>query len=269
VPLGDDHTYCAQHQRQSRLQARHLGLGFSRARYSCGFLCFFGVKPLYFNKLHYVKKRLLLLIFLLCAMGPVAAQVSLGPSVGIISGNFSGDAPKKAKYRPKTGYIVGIRMDFYIKEDVMISLDPGFISTGARLQYPDATTEAYRDSIVFDFSTITIPVVLRILSNNRKWHFDGGMEANFPVTLRAEDGAEEVDLMSDVRKVGLNIVFGIGYRVPVGRSHLALNLSYAQGLLNLVDQLDEDEKYLPRIKSTSLRFTLAWLFQVSRDDRVQ
>ena len=205
-----------------------------------------------------MKKIILTNLIIFIYTGSLFAQTSLGIFGGAISGNFSGDTPKKGKYSPKMGYAFGLSADFFVKEDVIISFMPSLISTGSKLQFLDSLGENYVDSVIISFNTIALPVLMKIISNNRKWQFSGGLELSLPIKLEADNGEELFDLKDEIKDVGLNILFGIGYRIPVGKSHIILDLTYSQGLLNIVDRLDEDEAYIPRMKPTSFRLTAAW-----------
>jgi hypothetical protein len=216
-----------------------------------------------------MRKTPLIFIPMLFLTSALFAQVSLGVYGGAASGNFSGDAPKKAKYRPKIGYNMGLSVEVQVKEDVLISFKPGFYAGGAKLQFQDSTGENYVDSVIFDYGTILVPVMMKIVSNNQKWHFTGGLEASFPFKLEADDSEQVFDLIDDVSDVGLNILFGIGYRIPTGKSHLAIDLTYAQGLLNIVDNLEEGERFIPRIKPTAIRFNLAWDIPLKQKNKDQ
>lgn len=213
-----------------------------------------------------MKKIFLVFLALLMSSSTLVAQTALGIYGGPVSAKFSGDAPKKGKFSSKSGFIMGITADFSVKEDVLISVMPSYLSGGANLQFLDSLGENYQDSVNFNFTTFSLPVLMKIISDNQKWQFSGGLELSVPLTLEADDGVNKYDLMDDIKNTGLNVLFGVGYRIPVGKSHIIIDLAYTQGLLNIVDNLDENESFIPRMKPTSFRLTAAWNIRLGKNN---
>ena len=87
----------------------------------------------------------------------------------------------------------------------------------------------------------------------------------FPIKFVADNSAETFDLIDDINKVNLNMLFGIGYRIPINKSQLTINLTYSQGLTNLANNLEDPDSLLPRIRYTSFRLTAGWYLPVGKN----
>lgn len=195
------------------------------------------------------------------------AQSYIGVYAGLNSGKFSGDAPPNFKYGSKLQYSAGIVFDLRIKDDVFISFAPSYLATGSKLQYPiinEDDEQEYVDSIELKIQLFTLPIVLQIISDNEKFQFTGGFEAAFPMRLIAYNGDVEQDITNDVNDVGVNMIFGIGYRIPIDKSIMVINMAYSQGLTNLAKNLDADDSYLPRVRLTSLRLSVSYLLPIGQ-----
>lgn len=204
-----------------------------------------------------------LLIFL---SGSLFAQSYFGINVGLNSGKLSGDSPGKFKYSSGLNMTLGLGLDIQLKEDVYLTFLPSYINAGSKLQHPKEIDEeqVYQDSISFDFKHIALPILLKLISENKKFQFSGGFELIFPVVFSADNTAEEIDLMDDINKVNLNMLFGIGYRIPINNNLLNIDLIYSQGLTNLANNLDDADSLMPRIRYTSFRLTVAWYFPLGK-----
>lgn len=213
-------------------------------------------------------KILYLVGFIFLLSGSLSAQSYFGFHIGVNSGKFSGDSPKDFKYTGKLQYNAGLLFDWRLKDDVFLSVAPSYIISGSKLQYPFEINEdesEYRDSVDMKLQMFTLPIAVKIISDNQRWQFSGGFEFAFPTKLLADNSVEEIDLTNDVNGIGLNMIFGIGHRIPMKRSLLVINLGYSQGLTNLANNEDASDSLLPRIRFTSFRLTTAWLLPVGKN----
>lgn len=199
--------------------------------------------------------------------GGLFAQSFLGIYGGAYIGNFSGDSPENSKYSSQVGYMIGLNYDIPIKEDVYISLLPAYVNSGAKLNFLDSTGENYQDSIKFSYQAIIFPVEMKIISDNKRFQFTGGLELVFPLHFYGETEKDQVELKEDLNEVGVDVLFGIGYRIPINKNLLILDLSYSQGLLNIAENLDQNNSYLPRVKTSSIRLTAAWNITLGKNSK--
>ena len=165
--------------------------------------------------------------------------------------------------------MMGLGFDWQLKEDIYLSFLPAYVNGSSALQYPkvleEEEKEVYEDSISLDFQSIVLPVLMKLISDNKKWQFSGGFEFLLPTKLTADDSAEKIDLMNDINKLNLSMLFGIGYIIPFEKSKLVIDLTYSQGLNNLANNLNDPENLLPRIRSTSFRLTIGYYLPVGKN----
>jgi hypothetical protein len=214
-------------------------------------------------------KTLLLFGFILLLTEGLYAQSYIGMHFGINSSKFSGDSPRKFQYVRKFQYQAGLDFHIRLKEDLFLSFSPTYINSGSKLQYPfenieEETTE-YRDSIDLKLRMFSLPVLLNIISNNNRWQFLGGIDIGIPFDLIADNSAAEKDLSGEINDVFVSMVFGLGYRIPIDRTYLIINLGYSQGLTNLANNLDDPDSYMPRIRFTSYRLSASYLLPFGKN----
>ena len=210
---------------------------------------------------------LLLFCLFLGISDGLKAQSFLGAFAGLSSGKFSGDTPKQFKYGSKINFTFGVGFDWQLKEDIYLSILPTYMNGSSSLLYPKIVDEeeVYEDSIQFNFQTFALPILVKLISDNNRWQFTGGFEFLIPTKLIADDSEKEIDLMDDINKLNLSMLFGIGYIIPLDRSKLVIDLTYSQGLNNIANNLNDPENLLPRIRYTSFRFTLGYYLPVGKN----
>jgi len=160
----------------------------------------------------------------------------------------------------------GLGLDIQLKEDVYLAFQPSYVNAGSKLQHPKEIDEeeVYQDSISLDFKHIALPIFLKLISDNKKFQFSGGFELVFPIKFSADNKEEIIDLMNDINKVNLNMIFGIGYRIPINNNLLNVDLIYSQGLTNLANNLDDPDSLMPRIRYTSFSLTVGWYLPIGK-----
>lgn len=213
--------------------------------------------------------KLLLLLVVLLGIHKANAQVYLGAHTGIYSGNFSGDAPLRSQYSPKATFTFGLSFDVKVKEDVYIGIYPGYVNAGSTLQFEFLNVEEeeieYRDSIDLDFEVFALPIMMQVISNNQRWQFGGGFEFAIPLSLSADNGETKKDVKNQINDFSFNMLFGLGYRIPIKKSFLVIGLSYSQGLSNIASNLDDPDTELPRVRFSAYRFTVAYKLPVGKN----
>lgn len=205
------------------------------------------------------------LIFLIA--GGLFAQSYIGIFAGLNSGKLSGDSPGRFKYVNSLNLTFGIEYDLQLKEDVFLSFQTAYVNAGSKLQHPKEIDEeeVWEDSISLDFNLVAVPIFLKLISDNKKFQFSGGFEMVFPTKFSADNSSETTDLLDRVNKVNLNMLFGIGYRIPIDNNLLLINLVYSQGLTNLANNLEDPDSILPRIRLTSFRLTVGWFLPMGKN----
>ena len=201
----------------------------------------------------------------------VFGQSRIGIFTGLNSGKLSGDSPGKFKYSSGLSFAFGIGYDLQLKEDVFLSFQPSYVNASSKLKHPkliveeEEEEEILADSVSFDFQQFALPILMKLISDNKKFQFMGGFEFIFPLKMVADNTEEEIDLIDNISKVNLNMIFGIGYRIPVKRSLIDINLIYSQALTNLANNLEDPNSLLPRIRYSSFRITAGWHLPVGKN----
>lgn len=199
--------------------------------------------------------------------GSLLAQSYLGIYAGLNSGKLSGDSPGRFKYVSSLNLAFGIAYDLQLKEDIFLSFQTSYVNVGTKLQHPKEIDEeeVLEDSISLEINLIAVPILLKLISDNKKFQFSSGFEIIFPTKFSADNSAETTDLLDKINKVNLSMLFGIGYRIPINNNLLIINLFYSQGLTNLANNLEDPESLLPRIRLTSFRLTVGWYLPVGEN----
>ena len=213
-------------------------------------------------------KILLATCLLVLRYGFSFGQSYIGIRAGLNSGKFSGDSPRDLVYKGKIQYNAGVDLDIRLKKDLFLSISPGYLLSGSKLQYPfediEEETEEYRDSIDLKLYMISLPIYLKIISDNEKYQFSGGFDLGFPTKVLADNSVEEKDLYNEVNKITVSMVFGLGYRLHIQNSLMLINLGYSQGLTNLANNFDDSDSYMPRIRLVTWRLSVAYMLPLGK-----
>jgi hypothetical protein len=211
-------------------------------------------------------KALLPFVLLTVLAFKAASQSYIGPQIGLVSGKFAGDSPPDFVYSSKLQYSVALNFDLRLKDDLFLAFGPGYAKGGSKLQYPKEVDgeQVYEDSINLILQIVNLPLVLKIISNNKKYQFSGGFMASVPKSLIADNSVNRIEIEEQVKNIGFSMLFGIGYRIPMERSLLVIDLVYAQGLTNFANNIDNPESYLPRIRYSTFSLTTGWYLPVGK-----
>jgi hypothetical protein len=195
-------------------------------------------------------------------------QVELGLVAGLDNGKLSGDKFERTKYKSKTGFLFGITIDPHFNDIISMSIQPGIISTGSRIQVPDTIQDEYKDSVTISVSYFRLPVYVKIQSKSKRLYFLSGLNFGYGLSLKAENDIEEVDITDELKKFNMSLDFGIGYRIPIKKSGLYFELRYSQGLINVANP-DPDEDYdLPRVKLSGLKILTGFQIPTSKRNKI-
>lgn len=211
-----------------------------------------------------VQRKYLLTLLFLSVCFVTLGQSRIGVVIGLNSGKFRGDSPPGGKYVAGSDFMIGGSFDYQVKERIFLSVAPSYIYTQSKIQFPKLIEEegeiieVYEDSIHLKFQMLSIPLLLKLVSENNKWEFTGGFEIAFPTKLNASNTNDEDDLLKQVKGTNVNMLFGIGYRIPINRHLLSVILAYSQGLTNVANNFDDPDALLPRVRFTYFQISAAW-----------
>ncbi len=216
-----------------------------------------------------MKNKILLTtaLFIFC-LNLCFSQSYVGFHAGLNSGKFSGDSPRNFIYKGKLQYNFGIDFDVRLKDDLFLSISPGYLFSGSKLQYPyediEEEKKEYRDSVDLKLYMISVPLYLKIISDNEKYQFLGGLDFGFPTKVLADNSVEEKDLYDEVNNFTVSMIFGLGYRVHFTNSLMLINLGFSQGITNLANNIDDQDTYMPRVRLSTWRFSIAYMLPVGK-----
>lgn len=189
------------------------------------------------------------------------AQLSLGVVGGINLVKLKGDKPKNAYYKSLLGMEFGLLLDLKLSDHVTMSLQPSYVQKGSIISFTVPDEKDLVDSIKIRIDYIGIPVLFKIDANNKRFYALGGLEAGFPVKAWAEfinQPGEKEDISSIISKVNVVMHFGVGYRIPIGKSILSIEGRYLQGLNNVIGEENPNYPYIPRVKTSGFKFLISY-----------
>ncbi len=202
----------------------------------------------------------------------VSAQLSMGMYGGIAANKLNGDPVAFNLYKPHVGWNAGLILDLNITHDILLSLQPGIMYSYGRVQTAD-TVEfpfnirlIYRDSADISFGTANLPVLIKVITDNRRFEFSSGLEIEYLIRSRWDNGKEKLDISSYLKDFNVSIIFGMGYRIPINETNLTIEILYAQGIVNQ-SRSDTDILASNRIKTSCWRFQVAWTLPFKKTDR--
>ncbi len=205
-----------------------------------------------------------LLIFLLFNI-TMFSQIYIGATGGLMSSSLSGDAPEDASYSGKTGFSGGLIADFTLTEDIVLSIQPRYLQKGTSVAY-DVGEYELRDSLTATFDYVSLPVMVKITSLNKRIYFSSGLDFGYLMNSTVEnivDGSTK-DVSDLFKTFDLSATFGFGVNIPIGSPIISLELRYMQSILNLSDiSTSESGTTFPfRFRTSGFQFLTSIIFPI-------
>jgi hypothetical protein len=205
-----------------------------------------------------------LLIFLLFNIS-IFSQIYIGATGGLISSSLSGDAPEDASYLGKTGFSGGLVVDFTLTEDIVLSIQPRYLQKGSTIAY-DVGEYELRDSLTATFDYVSLPVMVKITSLNKRIYFSSGLDFGYLMNSSVEnimDGSTK-DVNELIKNYDISATFGFGVNIPIGSPIISLELRYMQSILNLSDiSTSESGTTFPfRFRTSGFQFLTSIIFPI-------
>jgi hypothetical protein len=203
------------------------------------------------------------MIFLMYS--PSVAQPEVGLFVGLNNSKLVGDGPSRGSFKYTRGFLGAVHIDFKLSENTSLSFQPGFRTGGAKIAFEDTVLQESRDSLKINLLSFNLPLLVKITSMNKRVYFAGGFSFDLSVGAKADNGEEKIDILNEIHKMNLNAQFALGYRIPIRSTTAFIELRYLQGLVNLSDQRNQDDAYLPRVKSSAMQLIFGWQFPIRKN----
>jgi opacity protein-like surface antigen len=157
-----------------------------------------------------MKKIVAVLVLLLGAAGATQAQHggqpanTIGISAAYARTNLSGSGSVPYSSTSHSAYQAGLTADVYLSE--VVSFHPEVLYT---MRYFDASNA----DLNRDVTSLDVPLLARYHADGL--FFEAGPQVGLPLTAKNEAGN---DVKSEVRKVALDYVVGLGYQLNHGPS---------------------------------------------------
>jgi hypothetical protein len=154
-----------------------------------------------------MKKTLAALSLLLGTAGTAQAQQpanTIGITAGYARTNLSGSGSVPYTSTTHSAYQAGLTADVYLSE--VVSFHPELLYT---MRYFDATNA----DLSRDINSLDVPLLARYHADGL--FFEAGPQVTLPLTVKNEAGN---DVKSEVNKVSLDYVVGLGYQLHHGPS---------------------------------------------------
>lgn len=200
-----------------------------------------------------MRHKLLLLILFFTIQSISFAQVNIGFQGGINSSKLNGDAEPNTAYKSKVGAIFSAFVDIPVSKSIAISIQPSYSQEGTKISHIKKDSYYPVDSLKVKLNYFSIPVLVKVSSNNKKFYAIGGIESALLLNneLTYNDGSSE-PLDISVNSWNFSIQFGAGYKFAIGNTILFVEARYAQGLDNITEDPIVND-LIPRVKSSSYK----------------
>jgi len=204
-------------------------------------------------------------ILLAVAPGDSHGQVNLGVFGGASLTDLKGDAPLGTKYESTTAFAAGILGEYMLTDDIWLSFQPMYVEKGSDLLVgfkPDSEP----DTLGFSLDYVTLPILLKFVSPDRKTYFAGGIDLGFLAGATLSDDSSSADAKDAIKDIDLSADFAFGLMLPIGRPALTLEARYTQSILNVAKQDPESEPgHLPtRFRSSGFQFFGGLVYPLGR-----
>lgn len=199
-------------------------------------------------------------MFLLVFAPPSGAQVRVGAYGGITNTSFNGDLPSDAEYTKRTGPVLGALVEVPVADNVLISVQPAWVSRGTKLAVQVEGEDELQDSLSLGLSYASLPVLMKIETAGGKLFVNSGLDFALLLDATASpvDGdGEDQDIKDKFTDFDLAVNFGVGGQFPIGRPRVTIEARYTQSLTNLSDvsvDIGADELIPTRVRSSGFEF---------------
>lgn len=219
---------------------------------------------------YFLKKWLV--VFIVISSQPAIAQVAIGIYGGLDQSKFSGDIPQKYTYEFKAGYVAGLTFDFAVAEKVFLSIRPNLTENGADITSDenlhvapylkeDPLDTAYLYPMVNRY--LAVPVIAQIYVS-RAFYANSGIEVAYNFFSEAQVLNEKIDVRDSMNELLFHAVFGFGFSIPVKRTSLNLEFTYAQGLSTLTKRAEIEDGTVPRLRTRRFRLSAYFIVFASK-----
>jgi hypothetical protein len=170
-----------------------------------------------------------------------SAQISLGITAGANIGKFGGVEPPDVSYTSRTGINFGGIIAYRFNKDISLTIQPMYSQRGSNIELGEDTRrdslEVYETKIDF----LTIPIFVRVDSDNGVAYFISGLEFGIPLSAEISHDGNNKDISDLLNNIDILASVGMGLRFSIGKPDLLIEFRYYQGLINFNSGNSEDQ----------------------------
>jgi hypothetical protein len=148
----------------------------------------------------------------------------------------------------------------------LLSLQPSYSQEGTEISYNVRGEKEAIDSLKIRLNYFSFPILLKVATANNKFYAIGGFETGFLLNSFISSHDIEEDIKADVKNYNLTVQFGAGIRIPLGFPTLYIEGRYAQGIINLTDEL-LDGDIIPMIKTNGFKLLVGIEFPLHKSNK--
>ena len=190
-------------------------------------------------------------LFFTIALIAIAIVSMNAQTFGVKAGvNFANvDTNDETSWDSKTGINLGFFVEFELSKKFMFQPELLFSTQGAKLEEFGAELKA-------QINYINLPLMLKFKAAD-KLYLEAGPQIGFLTTAKTEmsfDGeTEEDDFKDETKSIDFGLNFGLSFDVM---DNLSLGGRYSIGLINIIDEQEEDEE----VKNSVFSIAIAYKF---------
>jgi hypothetical protein len=188
------------------------------------------------------------------------ADLKIGLNAGLNYPDVRGN--ELAKFNNfKVGYLVGVSLDYYLKENLSIKTNVNYERKIEKLeltffnnQAQEVGTETYNET--FDF--INIPILLKYEFGNSKFFVNGGPFLNYLLKNEIDEDypRDNSELVSEQKNIDFGLSLGIGTNITLNeKNDLIIELRNDFGL---IDTGGVPNRVNGTLKTNAIKLILGW-----------
>mgnify|MGYP003563460363 CR=1 FL=1 len=202
---------------------------------------------------------------------PTFAQPSLGIYFSYDNTRYSGDIPSGFKYEFKGGYSIGVSSEFKIAEDVYLCLRPAYGSNGSNVStridtlFVDEDLNPIDSLFIFDINTraVNLPILFKVMVN-KSFYAIAGAYTSYVLTADANVAGFSKEVLPQMSRFQVQSAFGFGFKLPIKRSLVNIELTYVQSLNTVTKTRAIEEREAPRLRNQGLTASLHFLIPTTK-----
>ncbi len=220
-----------------------------------------------------IQSLFLLLIFLATTSTDSLAQLNAGVFFSRLQSVLKGDSRTETfgvAIGHHDSYAAGLIVEAPLTDDVYISFQPSYkIHRMYLLEEGPDIAPFSGDTLLrnvwikqadFDMHDLSLPLYMKIISDNTRWQFVAGIETNVRLggLIKFTDQRPNEKTKDEVGSISFAAQVGFGYRFRLLKNTFAVDAMYTQGLSNISTKRAVDPFFPARIKLNSTELRLTW-----------